>query len=169
MAKITRPADLPKPSHDVWEEAAQSFEEGSKARKTIAFHKARTHNCAQAVLCSFADEIGMDEEDLYKLSEGLSVGIAANKRVCGALLAADLVLSYFTSDPDLDHWSTPETNKAVNALHQDFMEQLATLLGEDRSSIICKEIIHDDMPLDVPCTFVMGAAAQAAQRAIEAG
>ena len=154
------------PETDVWEEASQAFAEGSKARKTIALHKARTHNCAQAVLCSFADELGIPEEDLYKLSEGLSVGIAANKRVCGALLAADLVLSYFTSDPDLDHWSTKETNAAVNELHQDYMDQLARLLGEDRSSIICKEIIHEDIPLDVPCTFVMGAAAQAAQNAL---
>lgn len=46
------------------------------------------------------------------------------------------------------------------------MDQLVTLLGEDRSSIICKEIIHEDIPLDVPCTFVMGAAAQAAQNAL---
>lgn len=154
------------PATDVWEEASRAFAEGSKARKTLAYHKARTHNCAQAVLCSFADELGMDEEDLYRLSEGLSVGIAANKRVCGALLAADLVLSYFTSDPDLEYWSVKETNVAVNALHQDFTDQLAKLLGEDRSSIICKEIIHENIPLDVPCTFVMGAAAQAAENAL---
>ncbi len=165
MTGSDKPA-LYEPKTDVWEEAAQAFDEDSKARKTITYHKARTHNCAQAVLCSFADELGMDEEDLYRLSEGLSVGIAANKRVCGALLAADLIISYFSSDPDLDHWSTKETNEAVNALHQDFMDQLVTLLGEDRSSIICKEIIHEDIPLDVPCTFVMGAAAQAAQNAL---
>ena len=105
---------------------------------------------------------------LYKLSEGLSVGIAANKRVCGALIAADLVLSYFTIDPDLGHWSVKEANAAVNGLHQDFMDQLLTFLGDDRSSIICKEIIHEDVPLDVPCTFVMGAAAQAARDALDA-
>lgn len=155
------------PKTDVWEEAAQAFDEKSKARRTIAYHKARTHNCAQAVLCSFAQELGIPEEDLYRLSEGLSVGIAANKRVCGALLAADLVISYFASDPDPGHWSVQGTNKAVNALHADFVFQLEHLLGEGRSSIICKEIIHEDIPLDVPCTFVMGAAAQAAQNALE--
>lgn len=165
MTSSDKPA-LYEPKTDVWEEAAQAFDENGKARKTITYHKARTHNCAQAVLCSFADELGMDEEDLYRLSEGLSVGIAANKRVCGALLAADLIISYFSSDPDLEHWSVKETNAAVNALHRDFTEQLAALLGEDRSSIICKEIIHEDIPLDVPCTFVMGAAAQAAQNAL---
>lgn len=165
MTKTTKP-EFYEPQTDVWEEASQAFEKNSKARKAIELHKARTHNCAQAVLCSFSEELSMDEEDLYRLSEGLSVGIAANKRVCGALIAADLALSHFTSDPDLNHWSTKETNIAVNEMHRDFKDRLVKLLGEDRSSIICKEIIHEDIPLDVPCTFVIGAAAQAANDAI---
>lgn len=69
MTGSDKPA-LYEPKTDVWEEAAQAFDEDSKARKTITYHKARTHNCAQAVLCSFADELGMDEEDPVPVVRG---------------------------------------------------------------------------------------------------
>lgn len=32
------------------------------------------YNCAQAVLCSYSDKLGIDEETLFRLSEGFGAG-----------------------------------------------------------------------------------------------
>ena len=34
------------------------------------------YNCAQAVLCSYSDKLGIDEETLFRLSEGFGAGMA---------------------------------------------------------------------------------------------
>lgn len=55
-------------------------------------------NCAQAVVLSFKDEIGLDEETLKKLSIGFGGGVARQRYVCGAVLGMTMVLSYLRSD-----------------------------------------------------------------------
>ena len=43
------------------------------------------YNCAQAVLCSYSDKLGIDEETLFRLSEGCRTDFAdiQNKKECG--------------------------------------------------------------------------------------
>ena len=42
------------------------------------------YNCAQAVLCSYSDKLGIDEETLFRLSEGFGAGMADMQGTCGA-------------------------------------------------------------------------------------
>ena len=35
----------------------------------------RGYNCAQIVLCSYAEELGIDEETLFRISEGFGAGM----------------------------------------------------------------------------------------------
>ena len=37
----------------------------------------RGYNCAQIVLCSYAEELGIDEETLFRISEGFGAAWAA--------------------------------------------------------------------------------------------
>ena len=50
------------------------------------------HNCAQAVLCAFADEVDMTAEDLKKIGASFGVGMGCMEATCGALIAAGVLL-----------------------------------------------------------------------------
>lgn len=72
-----------------------------ESRKSIAAEKNRcgTHNCTQAVVCTFADIIGMDEETLKQMGNGFGLGMGNMEGTCGALSGAALVLGLVTKDP----------------------------------------------------------------------
>ena len=75
-------------------------------------------NCAQAVLCAFADRCGLDRNTAMKLASGFGGGIARQREVCGAItgmcMAADLIRGVLQHHKELDrrlnecsaHWST---------------------------------------------------------------
>lgn len=43
----------------------------------------RGYNCAQIVLCSYAEELGIDEETLFRISEGFGAGMGGMMQTCG--------------------------------------------------------------------------------------
>ena len=45
----------------------------------------RGYNCAQIVLCSYAEELGIDEETLFRISEGFGAGMGGMMQTCGAV------------------------------------------------------------------------------------
>ena len=55
------------------------------------------YNCAQAVLCAYAEELGMDEKQLFALSEGFGSGLGCTFGTCGALNAACMIQSAMSS------------------------------------------------------------------------
>ena len=46
----------------------------TKAEKAIAFHD-KGYNCAQAVACSFCEEFGIDQEEMFRIAEGFGFGM----------------------------------------------------------------------------------------------
>lgn len=50
-------------------------------------------NCAQSVVCAFAEEMQMSEEDIYKVSEGFGGGIGGLRKTCGAVSGMAMVIS----------------------------------------------------------------------------
>lgn len=48
------------------------------------------YNCAQAVLCAYAEELRMDEKQLFALSEGFGSGLGCTLGTCGALRCRDI-------------------------------------------------------------------------------
>ena len=51
-------------------------------------------NCCQAVLCAFADEVGMTEDELKRIGAAFGVGMGCLESTCGALIG---VLRQFES------------------------------------------------------------------------
>ena len=49
-------------------------------------------NCAQAVLCAFADEVDLSEEELKRLGAAFGVGMGCLEATCGALIGAQMLL-----------------------------------------------------------------------------
>ncbi len=57
-------------------------------RMDYAADRKRSMNCCQAVLVSFAEEIGQDEAFLVKLGSGFGSGMAMMEGTCGAFVGA---------------------------------------------------------------------------------
>ena len=56
------------------------------------------HNCAQAVLCAFADDIGMSSEELKKIGAASGVGMGCMESTCGALCGTQILLGMMKYD-----------------------------------------------------------------------
>ena len=57
-----------------------------------------THNCAQAVICTYADLVGIDEETGRNLGNAFGSGMGNMEGTCGALVGAGVVLGLATQD-----------------------------------------------------------------------
>ncbi len=56
------------------------------------------YNCAQAVACAYADEVGMEHATLEKLAAAFGTGMGSMEATCGALIGAGLIVGAVSSD-----------------------------------------------------------------------
>ena len=71
-----------------------------ETRKHLAAEKKRcdSHNCAQAIVCTYADRIGLDDETARNIGNAFAAGMGNMEGTCGALVGAGLVLGMTTKD-----------------------------------------------------------------------
>lgn len=61
-----------------------------RAEKALELRK-KGYNCAQSVVCAFADVVGVDEQVLFRIAEGFGSGMGGQQHVCGAVAGAVMV------------------------------------------------------------------------------
>ncbi len=66
------------------------------------------YNCAQAVLCAFADDLGVSEDMLFRVSEAFGGGMGGTQSVCGAVSSMVALVGMLKSK-GID--ALPESNK----------------------------------------------------------
>ena len=103
-------------------------------RKEMAIenHK-KGYNCAQAVLCAFADKTEYSENQLFMLSEAFGGGMGI-KGVCGAV-SAMVLLAGIKNSKGID--ALPETNKLKSYA---LASELIKAFEEKNKSYICEAI-----------------------------
>ena len=71
-----------------------------EARKDIAADKKRSGkcNCAQAVITTYCDKCGIDEEQAMNIGNAFAVGMGNMEGTCGALVGAGVVLGLVEKD-----------------------------------------------------------------------
>lgn len=99
--------------------------------------------CSQAVFCAFAEDMGIDKETAYRLTEGLGGGFGGLQEVCGAFSAAAAVISFYTADGSTSGSSKATTYKAVR--------RAAEIFKQEYGSIRCREILHGNSPKAFQC------------------
>lgn len=105
-----------------------------KVMECLQNYGAKGYNCAQSVLCTYAEDLGLDKQLAYRMAESLGGGFGGMQEVCGAFSAACLVLSNYTSDGKLEGGSSkPITREAIL--------KAAEMFKEEMGSIICREIL----------------------------
>ena len=91
------------------------------------------YNCAQAVLCAFADKTDFTEDQLFRMSEGFGFGMGT-QGTCGAV-SAMVFLAGMQESIGVD--KIPETNKKES---YKVARELIEAFEAKNKSIICKEI-----------------------------
>ncbi|MBQ9707903.1 MAG: C_GCAxxG_C_C family protein [Firmicutes bacterium] len=92
----------------------------------------RGYNCAQAVACVFAEDMGMSEEDVFRIMEGFGFGMGT-MGTCGAVSAMAAVVGMNRSDGNLEKpRSKKDSYKDMRSLTEKFHEK--------NGSIMCRDI-----------------------------
>ena len=109
-----------------------------KAKQANAFHD-RGFNCAQSVACVFADKTDLDEKTLFRVTEGLGLGMGCMDGTCGAISAATVLAGLKCSTADLEHPNSKAvTSKDAKACVKAFKDRNGTVL--------CRELKGLDSP-----------------------
>lgn len=105
----------------------------NKCENAVGKHK-KGYNCAQAVACVFADKLGYNEDELFRLTEAFGGGMGGTQGVCGAVSAMVFVVGGIKS---FGIGKLPETNKKASyASAHELMEKFESRVG----TIMCGEI-----------------------------
>ena len=101
------------------------------------------YNCAQAVACAFADEMGLPADTVARLACGFGGGFGRLREVCGAVsgmtLAAGMLRGYESP-------AATDEKKDAYAL----IQRLAGKYKEQNASIVCRELLGLAKPEGTP-------------------
>ena len=91
------------------------------------------YNCCQAVVCTFADEVGIDESLLYKMGEGFGAGMGTTLGVCGAISGAAMLAGLVHSDGNTEKagLTKPKTMRVAGIMQKKFVERAKALICKD--------------------------------------
>lgn len=94
------------------------------------------YNCAQAVIITYADLIGLDKEVCARLSSSFGGGMGRMREVCGAvsgmLMVAGMLYGY----------EGPEEGE-IKKTHYTRVQYLAEEFRKEAGSIICRDILKN--------------------------
>ena len=94
------------------------------------------YNCAQAVLCAFAEECGLEEGLFMKTGAAFCAGMGCMDATCGALCAAEILLGLRKYD------GKPVLRDAA-LIHREFTARCGAsicrqLKGIDTGTVLCE-------------------------------
>lgn len=104
----------------------------TRVQETIKRHD-KGYNCAQAVACTYCDLVGVDEEVIFKITEGFGAGMGNMESVCGAVSGACALAGMRNSTGNLDR---PDSKGRTYKLSKEIQERFRS----QNLSIICKEL-----------------------------
>ncbi len=120
-------------------------------------------NCAQSVLCAFAEECGMSEEILMKLSEGFGLGGGGMAAMCGALSGALMAASVKYADGNIE---APKSKKTTYAV----AKQMCADFEKESGALICADLkgVKSGNPI-TPCSKCIEIGVKLAEKALGGG
>lgn len=91
------------------------------------------YNCAQAVACTYADLVGVSEQEAFRSTEGFGLGMGSMMGTCGALSGACYLVGLLNSDGNTD---APASKKSSYALSAQLLKRFREMNG----STTCAEL-----------------------------
>lgn len=105
----------------------------SRIKAAVARREEKGYNCAQAVFCTYADLLGLDESGAYKTAESLGTGMGGLQQTCGAVTAMFLTAGIKNADGVLGGKSTRASTYAK-------VRELSAAFETKNGSTVCKEL-----------------------------
>jgi len=129
MSEIIKPAAEAKPDPNAWKEQLEGKSE--KVQQALINHH-KKYNCAQAVACAFAEDLGRSEKEVFEMMEGFGFGMGS-MTTCGAVSAMAAIAGMKESDGNLENPASKKNSyKVAKAMLKEF--------GDKNGSIICSDI-----------------------------
>ncbi|MBE6767652.1 MAG: C_GCAxxG_C_C family protein [Ruminococcaceae bacterium] len=104
---------------------------GQKARELFL----QGYNCAQAVACAFANEMGLPSDTVARMVSGFGGGMGRLREVCGAFSGAVFVMSV------LYGYADAAAQEEKMRLYADIRE-MAEGFRLENGSLICRELLE---------------------------
>lgn len=95
------------------------------------------YNCCQAVLCAYADELGLDETTAIKIASSFGGGMGRLREVCGAVSGMFMVCGLRDGYTNIDGVNAHEEKMS----HYERIQELARKFINENGSIICRELL----------------------------
>ena len=94
------------------------------------------YNCAQAVFCAFAEDMGLDLDAAARLASSFGGGLGRLRELCGALSGAELALGMLRGYSDV-------TDPALKSAHYARVRLLAERFRARNGTYLCRELLKD--------------------------
>ena len=104
----------------------------TRVDKVAEKHKSG-YNCAQAVACAYCDLVGIDEETMFRMTEGRGLGLGGMEGTCGAVTAACVIAGAKNSTVEM---GGPGSKGATYKISKEIVRRFK----EESGSVICKEL-----------------------------
>ena len=106
------------------------------------------YNCAQAVLCTYSDLTGIDEETSKNLCTSFAAGMGNMEGTCGALVGAGIALSMITKNK-------VKSMKGMKQMMQKFQDRNHSTTCKILKGVETKQVLRE-CPLCVAdaCEFL---------------
>jgi C_GCAxxG_C_C family probable redox protein len=96
------------------------------------------YNCAQAVIKAYANDVGVNEEEIVRIASVLGGGVGRTGNICGAVSGAALIIgAKFGSTDNTNIHSKDKAYQKANELLDKF--------AAENKSILCKELLGYDI------------------------
>ena len=106
--------------------------EEKKEQATERFQK--MYNCCHAVACTYCEDLGIREQDMFRMTEGFGSGIGGLKDTCGAAMGMFLTLSLANSAGDREDPCATKMDTYAKFL------EAAEAFQKERGSLYCRDL-----------------------------
>ena len=101
------------------------------------------YNCCQAVAMTFADVIGLPEDEVARITSGFGGGMGRMREVCGTVSAMTMVAGAMIPANDVN-------DKAAKTANYALVQEMAGEFRQLNGSIICRELLGLSKPEGTP-------------------
>lgn len=101
------------------------------------------YNCCQAVAMTFADVIGLSEDEIARLTSGFGGGMGRMREVCGTVSGMTMVAGAMIPANDVSDKDAKTANYAL-------VQEMAGEFKQMNGSIICRELLGLSKPEGTP-------------------
>ena len=92
------------------------------------------YNCCQAVICAYCDTHGIDDTDIFRMTEGFGLGMGGLKDTCGAVTGMFMAIGLHNSAGD-----QYDPRKTKMQTYED-VRNAAAAFQEACGSIYCRDL-----------------------------